>query len=61
MAPHEDLDGGMGGPRSHAHTDTLLQSGTIMLWELWDGYGIVGDLLVRQYPFIVGIASNGTF
>ena len=45
-APHEDLDGDVGGPRSHAHTDMLLSSGTVTLRELWDGYGIVGDLLV---------------
>ncbi|KAF8258465.1 hypothetical protein EI94DRAFT_1780909 [Lactarius quietus] len=44
-APHEDLDGGVGGPCSHIHTDTLLHTGTITLQELWDGYGIVGDLL----------------
>jgi len=47
-APHNDLDGGVGGPRSHVHTSTLLSSGTITLQELWDDYGIVGDLLVRD-------------
>lgn len=38
----------MGSPRSHTHTNTLLSSGTITLQELWDDYGIVGDLLVHD-------------
>jgi hypothetical protein len=50
-APPEDLDGGVGGPRSHVHTDTLLCTGTIALRELWDNYGIVGDLLVSKNTF----------
>ena len=32
------------GQRSHEHTDTLLEA--LTLKELWDEYGIVGDLLV---------------
>lgn len=44
-APSTDLDGDAGCPRSHIHTDTLL-SGELELKELWDDYGIVGDLLV---------------
>ncbi|KAH9017740.1 hypothetical protein EDB83DRAFT_2508493 [Lactarius deliciosus] len=43
-APYNDLDGEVGGLRSHHHTNTLLSSGTITLQELWDNYGIVGDL-----------------
>ncbi|KAH9018135.1 hypothetical protein EDB84DRAFT_1627433 [Lactarius hengduanensis] len=43
-APYHDLDGEVGGPRSHLHTNTLLSSGTITLQELWDDYGIVGEL-----------------
>jgi hypothetical protein len=46
MAPPDSLDGDPGGLRSHLHTDTLLESGAIELRELWDSYGIVGDLLV---------------
>ncbi|KAH8986208.1 hypothetical protein EDB92DRAFT_1818399 [Lactarius akahatsu] len=42
--PYHNLDGEVGGPRSHLHTNTLLSSGTITLQELWDDYGIVGDL-----------------
>ena len=41
-----DLDGDVNGHRSHIHTDTLLESGEITLQELWDDYGIVGELLV---------------
>ncbi|KAJ3505225.1 hypothetical protein NLJ89_g7528 [Agrocybe chaxingu] len=44
-APYDDLDGEVGGSRAHIHTNTLLSSGTITLQELWDDYGIVGDLL----------------
>ncbi|KAJ3513244.1 hypothetical protein NLJ89_g3056 [Agrocybe chaxingu] len=45
-APSDDLDStNLGGPRAHIHTDTLLSSGMITLQELWDDYGIVGDLL----------------
>jgi hypothetical protein len=50
MAPPDDLDGDPGGLRSDVHTDTLL-SGAIELRELWDSYGIVGDLLV-SWSFI---------
>jgi hypothetical protein len=48
-APHDNLDGDIGGPHSHAHTDALLSSGTITLREVWDSYGIVGELLVSKY------------
>ncbi|KAF8961217.1 hypothetical protein BDZ97DRAFT_1664537, partial [Flammula alnicola] len=44
-APPTDLDGDLNGLRSHLHTDTLLNSGAISLQELWDDYGIVGELL----------------
>jgi hypothetical protein len=39
----EDLDG-QAGHRSHEHTDVLL--GACSLDELWNNYGIVGDLIV---------------
>ena len=44
----DDLDGNLGVLRSHIHMDTLLRSGSIELKELWDDYGIVGDLLVSD-------------
>ena len=50
-APHHDLEGELGGPRSHLHTETLMSSGTITLRELWDDYGIVGDILVTIFSF----------
>ncbi|KAN0126225.1 hypothetical protein V8E53_015270 [Lactarius tabidus] len=31
-------------PRTHAHTDVLINTGGIELQELWDDYGIVGDI-----------------
>lgn len=33
-------------PRTHAHTDVLVSTGDIELRELWDDYGIVGDIIV---------------
>lgn len=56
-APHDDLDGDIGGPRSHAHTDALLSSGTITLQEAWDSYGIVGELLVSKCAFSLIMGS----
>lgn len=50
-APPNDLDGDLTGQRSHVHTDTLLHSGEITLQELWDDYGIVGELLVSRALF----------
>ena len=41
----DNLDSG-DGLRSRIHTDVLLESGAISLKELWDDYGIVGDLIV---------------
>ena len=53
MAPPDDLD--TDGPlkvlRSHNHTHKLLESGTFSLKELWDDYGIVGDLVVHGFSF----------
>ncbi len=61
-APHDDLDGDIGGPCSHVHTDLLVRSGVITLRELWDDYGIVGELLVcdtssRQVLWLLIIVS----
>ncbi|KAG6823744.1 hypothetical protein H0H92_009155, partial [Tricholoma furcatifolium] len=44
-APPGDLDGPIGGRRSHMHTARLLEGQTCTLKELWDSYGIVGDLI----------------
>ena len=41
----DNLDSG-DGLHSRIHTDVLLESGAISLKELWDDYGIVGDLIV---------------
>ena len=35
------------GQQLHEHTDTLLEAFTLK--ELWDEYGIVGDLLVSDF------------
>ncbi|KAF8809162.1 hypothetical protein BYT27DRAFT_7255031 [Phlegmacium glaucopus] len=43
-ASPDNLDGG-GGLRSRVHTNVLLESGAIDIKELWDDYGIVGDLI----------------
>lgn len=48
-ASPDNLDG-EGGLRSRVHTDVLLESAAIDLKELWDDYGIVGDLIVRFSP-----------
>ena len=40
------------------HTDTLLRTGTITLRELWDSYGIVGDLLVSKNTFLLRYCRN---
>ncbi|KAG6905454.1 hypothetical protein DXG01_002588 [Tephrocybe rancida] len=42
-APPGDLDGPVGGCRTHEHTARLLEGCT--LEQLWDDYGIVGDLI----------------
>ncbi|KAN0127920.1 hypothetical protein V8E53_014268 [Lactarius tabidus] len=40
-----DLDAAGAIPRTHAHTDVLINTGGIELQELWDDYGIVGDIV----------------
>ncbi|KAF8886311.1 hypothetical protein BD779DRAFT_1611774 [Infundibulicybe gibba] len=47
LSPSDDLDA-RSGRRSHEHTDALIEA--CSLQELWDNYGIVGDLL----PFTTG-------
>lgn len=44
MADPNDLDTGQAPRRSHKHTAALLNG--LTLKELWDEYGIVGDLTV---------------
>ena len=43
-SPPNNLDDPGGGRRSHEHTDALLEGCTLK--ELWDDFGIVGDLEV---------------
>ncbi|KAJ7932345.1 hypothetical protein B0H13DRAFT_2518823 [Mycena leptocephala] len=47
LSPADDLDH-PSGRRSHEHTDALLEACTLK--ELWDDFGIVGDLI----PFTAG-------
>ncbi|KAJ7844797.1 hypothetical protein B0H13DRAFT_2255634 [Mycena leptocephala] len=47
LSPADDLDR-PSGRRSHEHTDALLEACTLK--ELWDDFGIVGDLI----PFTAG-------
>lgn len=54
----DDLDA-PSGRRSHAHTETLL--GSLNLQELWDNYGIVGDLIVSQHLFSPRIELMNAF
>ncbi|KAJ3510664.1 hypothetical protein NLJ89_g4545 [Agrocybe chaxingu] len=49
----EDLDAKGAIPRTHVHTDILVNSGGVGIKELWDDYGIVGDLIV-YLPAIAG-------
>jgi hypothetical protein len=51
-ATPDNLDGTTGViPRTHAHTNVLVNSGGVELRELWDDYGIVGDLIVSSSRF----------
>jgi hypothetical protein len=45
-APSNDLDTLDAIPWTHAHTDVLVNTGGVELQELWDDYGIVGDIVV---------------
>ncbi|KAN0135741.1 hypothetical protein V8E53_006632 [Lactarius tabidus] len=65
-APHHDLEGELGGPRSHLLTEMLMSSGAFTLQELWDNYGIVGDVLVTNIyqvltPDLLHQLIKGTF
>ena len=44
-APSSDLDGSLAGRRSHEHTECAIDACTLQ--DLWNNYGIVGDLIVR--------------
>jgi hypothetical protein len=48
LSPADDLDR-PSTRRSHEHTDALLEGCTLK--ELWDDFGIVGDLIVSDLPF----------
>lgn len=43
-APADDLDSPTAGRRSHKHTATAMDVAS--LDELWDNYGIIGDIIV---------------
>ena len=43
-APADDLDGGRHPPRSKEHTEII--SAEFKLGQLWDNYGLVGDIIV---------------
>jgi hypothetical protein len=43
-APASDLDGPLAGRCSHEHTECAIDACTLQ--ELWNNYGIVGDLIV---------------
>jgi hypothetical protein len=43
-------------PRTHVHTDVLVNGRGIELQELWDDYGIVGDIIVSLLSM-----SSGSF
>ncbi|KAI9453314.1 hypothetical protein BJY52DRAFT_1205512 [Lactarius psammicola] len=51
-AAPDNLDGTTGAiPRTHVHTNVLVNSGGVDLRELWDDYGIVGDLIPFTMAF----------
>lgn len=54
-SPPNDLDDPGGSRRSHRHTDILSEGCTLK--ELWDNYGIVGDLEV-SVPFRATICNE---
>jgi hypothetical protein len=43
-APANDLDSPAAGRRSHEHTAAAMNAAS--LDELWDNYGIIGDIIV---------------
>lgn len=45
LAPADDLDSG-GDPRSHAHTQLLMD--TYGMKDLWNDYGVIDNILVRH-------------
>ena len=49
--PSQDLDGSQHLHQSHAHTDMLVNE--FELGELWDEYGLVGDIIVNFTPLII--------
>ena len=53
-APNNDLDSDSPriGRRSHKHTELLMDAATNQ--ELWDSYGLIGDIMVRMF-----LSGNG--
>lgn len=51
----DDLDESDSVPRSHEHTRMLLDAYTLK--ELWDEYGVVGDLVVSAAALVLNISA----
>jgi hypothetical protein len=53
-----DLDAPGAIPRTQGHTDTLVNTGGIELQELWDDYGIVGDIIVSLALYCPNLTTH---
>jgi len=51
-----NLDGSNSIPWSHEHAEYCICA--FLLTELWDQYGIVGDLTVYYHTYLVCVALN---
>ena len=56
MAPADDLDGGRYPPWSKEHTE-LIQA-KFELGELWNKYGLVGDVMVTIYSLFLLLSTT---
>ena len=56
MAPADDLDGGRYPPRSKEHTELI--SAEFELGELWNKYGLVGDVVVTIYSSFLLLSTT---
>ncbi|KAF8257450.1 hypothetical protein EI94DRAFT_1774442 [Lactarius quietus] len=50
-AAPNNLDTTSAIPQTHAHIDALVNTGGVKLQELWDDYGIVGDIIPFKMSF----------
>ena len=55
-APADDLDGGRYPPRSKEHTELILAE--FELGELWNEYGLVGDVVVTIYSLFLLLSTT---